>query len=519
MPETDTAPATLTDILARTAARYPDRPAVVGKTATHTWRDIAAMAEGYAAHLLMNGVGRGDRVAIWLPNSADYLALIFAVARLGAVLVHINPRFRAREIASVLRRTRPCVLLTDFSAQDDFEGVLADVPEVDRNSLMRIFSREQISSRHLDIPVERLRMAGHVADAARPDDPLFILTTTGSTGEPKLVLHGHRTIVGHHLAVIGELGFDRPGAALLANLPFCGNWGHAMAMMAVGGGARIVLLDSADIDGLIRRQRVSHMAGFADILSWVVQAARGRRHDTMRMFAVAASPFVDNDAVFAAAERIGLAPRVMFGSTETHGTFAFGPDGWGAAPGGVPAHPDDRFVIRDPDTGAGVPDGEPGALLIAGPGLFLGYYGDPDGTARAWTEDGLFRTGDRASRQGDGFVFHGRFDEAIRLGGFLVDPAEIEAVLRSCPGVETVRVVGGDSGDGLRAVAFVIPKSGASPLEPDLQEACRQQIAAYKVPVRIVTLDAFPIAEGPNGRKIRLDVLRAMASEALRRGG
>ena len=130
----------------------------------------------------------------------------------------------------------------------------------------------------------------------------------------------------------------------------------------------------------------------------------------------------------------------------------------------------------------------------------------------------MFRTGDRAFRRRDGFVFQGRYDEAIRLGGFLVDPAEIEAVLRIQPAVASVRVVGGDSGDGLRAVAFVVPKPDHVLEAGTLLKACRQQIAAYKVPARIAELEALPITEGPNGKKIRLDVLRDMATALLRRG-
>jgi fatty-acyl-CoA synthase len=518
MHDAATAPTTLSEMLARTVAKHPARPAVIDIRTTLTWREIAALAEGYAAQLHTAGVRVGDRVAVWLPNSADYLALIFAAARLRAMLVHINPRFRGREVGSVLHRATPRVLVTDLSAAADFAQALAEVPAAHKVSVERIITRGSPASRHGGIQVEKLCAAGTFADAARPDDALFILTTTGSTGEPKLVVHGHRTIVQHHLVVMQKLGFDQPDAVFLANLPFCGNWGHALAMMSVGGGASIVLPDSADIDGLIRRRRVSHMAGFADVLAWVVAAARGRRHDSMRMFAVAASPFVDNEAVFAAAEAIGLAPRVMFGSTETHGTFAFGPDGWGAAPGGTPAYPDDRFAIRDPDTDEQLPDGESGALLLAGPGMFMGYFNDPAATARAWTADGMFRTGDRAFRRGDGFVFQSRYDEAIRLGGFLVDPAEIEAVLRAQPAVGSVRVVGGDSGDGLRAVAFVVPKPGYTPQEQQLQEVCRHEIAAYKVPARIVALDALPITEGPNGKKIRLDILREMATAVLRSG-
>src|SRR5207245_473447 len=118
-----------------------------------------------------------------------------------------------------------------------------------------------------------------------------------STGEPKLVLHGQRGLAEQSTYAARRFGFDRPGAVLLASLPFSGMYGHSWAMMAVAGGARIALQDSVDTDALIRRHSVTHAAGFADVLARLVQSARGRPYDTMRMFTFGASPFVDNDAV------------------------------------------------------------------------------------------------------------------------------------------------------------------------------------------------------------------------------
>jgi fatty-acyl-CoA synthase len=511
-------PSTLSELLALTVASHGDRPAIIESRRTLLWHEIGALAEGYAARLRTLGAGRGDRVALWLPNSADYLALIFAVARLGAVAVHLNMRFRSHEVGSLLRRAEPSILIADFRGAADRAEVFEQVPAPSKSSLKCILSLgDAAPARDLGcLAVEPLRAEGRAADTARPEDPCAIFTTTGSTGESKLVLHGQRGPVAHYIFAARRHGFDRPGAVLLANLPFCGVFGHSRLMMAVVGGAGIALQDSADIDGLIRRRGVTHMAGFADVLARLIEAARGRPYDSMRLFSVASSPFVDNDAVFAEATALGLSLRTAYSSTETCNSFAIAPDGWGNLPGGVPTHPDARFAIRDPDTGVDLPDGEPGALLIAGPSLFLRYYNDPAATAAAWTEDGLFRTGDRAYRRGDGFVFLGRYDETMRLGGFLVDPAEIENFLRLRPEVAAVRVVGADLGNGPRAVAFVIARKGCVVDEAVLLEVCREQIASFKVPARIIALDEFPVSEGANARKIRVDVLRDMAAAPRR---
>ncbi len=513
-------PSTLSELLAQTVTRHGDRPAIIETRRTLSWREIGALADGYAAQLRSSGTERGDRIALWLPNSADYLALIFAVARLGAVAVHVNARFRSHEVGSLLRRAAPTTLIADFRGAADTAEVFGQVPEADKSSLKQVFFLSGTLQNDTlgALAAEPLRAEGKTADAARPEDPCAIFTTSGSTGESKLVLHGQRGLVTHHISAARRLGFDQPDAVLLANLPFCGVYGHSRLLMAVIGGAGIALQDSADIDALIRRHRVTHMAGFADVLARLIEAARGRRYDSMRLFSVASSPFVDNDAVFAQAEALGLTLRTAYSSTETCNSFAIAPDGWGTAPGGVPTDPGARFAIRDLETGLDLPDGEPGALLIAGPSLFLRYHNDPAATAAAWTEDGLFRTGDRAWRRGDGFVFLGRYDETIRLGGFLVDPAEIETFLRLRPEIAGARVVGADLGNGARAVAFVIARKGCVVDEAALLEVCREQIASFKVPARIVVLDEFPVSEGANARKIRVDVLRQMAA-ALRYGG
>ena len=144
------------------------------------------------------------------------------------------------------------------------------------------------------------------------------------------------------------------------------------------------------------------------------------------------------------------------------------------------------------------------------------YHNYPATTAAAWTEDGLFRTGDRAYRRGDGFVFLGRYDETIRLGGFLVDPAEIETFLRVQPEIAGARVIGADLGHGPRAVAFVMARKGYVVYETAVLKACREQIASFKVPARIVVLDEFSVSKGANARKIRIEVPQDMAATPRR---
>lgn len=173
-------------------------------------------------------------------------------------------------------------------------------------------------------------------------------------------------------------------------------------------------------------------------------------------------------------------------------------------------------AVRARDAATGAP-AEHGELEFRGPSMFHCYLGDGAATARAMTEDGFFRSGDlgRVHPDGRGFDFETRMDDALRLGGFLVNPEEIEAYLKHLPGVREAQVVG--AAGGTVAVGFVQPEAGARLEEPALAEACRRDLARFKVPARIVPIEAFPVTESANGMKIRRVTLREMA-EAVKEG-
>jgi len=183
-----------------------------------------------------------------------------------------------------------------------------------------------------------------------------------------------------------------------------------------------------------------------------------------------------------------------------------------AVPGGRLISPDAQIRVRDPETGALLAAGEDGALEIHAPSRMLGYYGDPAATDAALCEDGFIRTGDLGRLEADGaFTFLARMGDALRLGGFLVGPAEIEAEIQSYPSVENVQVVAA----GNRAVAFIILAAGAALDEAAIQAHCARRLAKYKVPAKVIVLDAFPTTDSANGVKIQRARLRAMAVGAF----
>ena len=210
-------------------------------------------------------------------------------------------------------------------------------------------------------------------------------------------------------------------------------------------------------------------------------------------------------------------PHGLYGSSEVQALFSVSDGESRLVSGGVPVNAGARLAVRDPHTGAKLPAGASGELWIDAPSRFVEYLEDPAATARAFDADGMFRTGDLGRLAGDGFVFEARIGDAMRLGGFLVSPEEIEAVIQAQPGVAGVQVVAASNGESDPVpVAFVRPAAGTALDEAALRARCREQLARFKVPARIVAVDAFPTVDGPNGPKVQRVRLREMAQALLR---
>jgi fatty-acyl-CoA synthase len=510
---------TLSEILAQNAAAKPDLPAATDERGTLSWRELADLSEGYAALLAKQGIGYGGHVALWLPNSVDYLALIFACARLGALAVHVNTRFRTAEAGYLLRRSQASVLVTAWGfAPVNFPELLAAIPAEDRRALQCVIGRDANAGEAAGLPVVRLEPAGQIADSALPEAPCLTFTTSGTTSGPKLVLHRQRSIAGHACDVSAALGTGSAGSCVLSAVPLCGTFGLALAMSAAAGGAHIVLMpqfDGEDAGNLIRKHAVTHTAGSDDMLGRIAAAAAGRPFETLTFTGFASFTPRAGSAV-AAADALGMKPRGLYGSSEVQALFAFSPDSRRLQDGGVPVSPDAEFSVRDPETGAALPEGEDGELCLRAPSFFDGYLGDPQATARAFTADGFFRTGDLAASVAPGFVYKARIGDSLRLGGFLVNPEEIEAFLQTLPGVGEAQVVAAEANGERSAVAFIRPAPNAMPDEDAILAACRGSLARYKQPARAIVVEAFPVTDSPNGVKIQRAKLREMATAALR---
>ena len=553
---------TIARMLSEVRSRTPEATAVAYRGARLTFAELDDAARRAARGLSELGVGRGDRVALWLPNSPAYLVLWLGAARLGAITVAVNTRFRAGEVADIVRRSRARVL----ALWPGFRGIpfLDLLGEIDRSDLERLEAlviygeeegEEAVGARSAGaaraagaavgtagaartLPALPASLAGcrRAAfadllerppldeDRAAPGDGSNMFTTSGTTRAPKFVLHSHASVTAHALVMARALGYARrPESGALGMLPLCGVFGFCQATAALAAGSALALasaFDAAEAVRLVDEHRVRCLNVTDDMLMAMFDAApREVAFPTVEacgFAAFAAKP----DELRARAEARGLRLVGLYGMSEVQAFFSRQP--LDAAPerrllgGGVPLDPAGRVRVRDPGTGRLLAAGEEGEIEIVGPSLMRGYFENPAATRETMSGDGFVRSGDLGRLTGDGgFVYLGRMGDAMRLGGFLVSPAEIEGHLNEHPAVRGAQVVGVDTEGGARPVAFVVPDRGGGFDEEALREHCARSLARFKTPARIFAVEEFPTTQSANGTKIRRAELRRMAEERL----
>lgn len=511
------------------AGLIDDKPplavALIQDGAAVTYGELAVRSRRLAAGLAALGIGRGDRVALWLPNVPEWLEVFFACARIGATVVSVNTRFRSAEIADIVGRSgcRTLILWPGFKGID-FAGILAAVEPAALEAFERVIAVRDGAGREFAgrtaLDYSALLAGAPLADEpGGADDPCLVFTTSGTTAKPKFVLHVQGRVRAHGEQVAAGHGYRAEDSCLLQALPYCGAFGHAQAMAALAAGRPSVVqttFDAADAVRLARLNGVTHFNASDEMIAMMAEeTARQGRIATLRC--VGYARFSGVAGLLERAEAEGFRLTGLFGMSETHALFARQPledEEHRLQPGGVPVIAGAEVRVVDEATGRPLEPGGIGLLEIRSPTAFVRYLDNPEATAAAFTADGFFRTGDLASMTGrGGFVYIGRGGDALRLAGFLVAPAEIEAQLERHPKVAASAVIGGTGSLVGKAVGFVEPVAGERIAEAELQEFCRRDLAAFKVPARIIVLDELPRLASANGAKIQRDRLRRRAAE------
>ncbi|MEU9344866.1 AMP-binding protein [Streptomyces sp. NPDC048278] len=479
----DTGTANLAARLAELAERrgWCDRAAFHQGHRTWTHGEVHDLGARAATVLAGQGVGPGDRVVLALPDGIAWAVAFLAIARLGAVAVPVNPELPTADHAFMAADTEAVLCLTGPGLEDRFAR------------------RVRLGADQL------LALAPAAAPApAHPvgaDSPLYVQYTSGTTGRPKGVVHTHAHPAAYH-DLIGRrlLGITEDDVTLsVSGLYFAYGFGNAF-VFPLFSGSSAVLADRrpnpATVDELIARHRVTLLYSVPSAYAALV-ADRGTGHQgcfaSVRA-AVSAGEGLPDGLGDRVTELLGAPVLEQIGSTEAG--HAFCANGLSHNHPGTVGRPVPGFEVelRDRD-GRPVPDGHEGELWVRGPTVTPGYLNRPEDTARTLV-DGWLATHDRAVRESDGAYRHlGRSDDMEMVGGITVSPLEVEAVLRTHPGVREVAVAAVPDGTGTgRLRAFVVPAVVPAPdgLPDELLTLARQRLAAFKVPRSVSLLPSLP---------------------------
>lgn len=537
--------ATLGALLDAAAARWPEREALVFEGERITFRELRDRSWALARGLRLLGLGPGDRIGLWLPNRPSWFLVQHACARLGAVVVALNPRYRSHELDYILAQSEAqALVLTDRLGPVDYLGLLQEVlPELPRSVPGELTSSRCPTLRHVIVDAEdpvpgchRLRDLLHAGGerevepwpAPGPDDLLTLLYTSGTTAFPKGAMISHRNAVPHGWACGQVLGLS-PEDRVLHALPAAGTWGGLnIPLTAWSHGACLVLMEGFDplrALWLIERERCTVWNAVDQMARAVLECPALDRYDrrSLRTGGFAATGGGGHGLFEAVVERVGIPLAFQpYGMTEVNAMALLHhldePVALRALPGIHPA-PGLEVRVVHPETGAACRPDEEGELQFRGPRVTRGYYRKPEETAQAFTADGWFRSGDLGVRTAEGYlVFRGRLREVLRISHHMVAPAEIEAFLMSHPAVAQAFVVGiPDPRTNEAPVAFVILRPGARLTEAELQAFCRGRLASFKIPRAVRFVEEVPRTPGPHGDKVQRGRLRELALRDLAR--
>jgi cyclohexanecarboxylate-CoA ligase len=512
--------------LDRWATHRPHRTAMVDGAGRCTWAELARTVERVAHGLAAHGVEPGRVIACQLPNWCEFVVVLLAAARLGAIVNPIPPIYRASELRFMLNRLEACaVVIPGVFRGFDHVAMLAalrpDVPSVEHVFVAR------------GTPGAGMQSFGALTDTAwearegrrglpgtDPNGVHEVIFTSGTTGEPKGVMHTPNTVLANVFPVIERLDLSERDVMLMSST-FAHQTGYLYGYCAtLVLGATGVWLDVWNAEAaahLVERERVTFTMGATPFLRDLTYVPG--RHDlsSFRVFISAGAP-IPRPLVADARARLGCAISPGWGMTENGLVTCSGP-----------RDPDDKVLTTDGSPARGMElsivdaDGRPappdveGDLLVRGASQFVGYVKRPDFTHESHTADGWFRTGDRGRIDADGYLsITGRTKDLIIRGGENIPVAEVENVLFTHPKIAGVAVVGmPDVRLGERACAFVIPKGVEAPTLAELVAWLdAHQLARQKFPERLELVDEFPMT--PSG-KIQKYRLRQMIAERLAR--
>lgn len=514
---------TIGENLRRTVERFGEREALVVRSQGYraTYRELWEQVERLAKALLALDVARGDRVGLWSPNRHEWVLIQFATARIGAILVNINPAYRAPELRYALEQSEVSVLLLAGGFRGaDYPAMLAQV----RDSLPALRHALVLDSDWTDLLARADEVAPQTLSEREAtlqfDDPINIQYTSGTTGAPKGATLTHHNILNNAYFIGRALGYTEADRVCIP-VPFYHCFGMVIGTLnCVSHGAAMVIPGEAfEPEAVLRavaEERCTSLYGvptmFIDLLGHELASELDLGALRTGVMAGSTCPVRVMEQV---RERLHMEEvTICYGMTETSpvSTQTAVDDPLDKRVGTVGrVHPHLEIKIVNPDDGGVVPVGEAGELCTRGYSVMRGYWNNPEATATAIDAAGWMHTGDLATMDADGYVsIVGRIKDLIIRGGENVYPREIEECLYQHPEVADVQVIGVPSERyGEEVMAWIRPQPGAGPAADALEAFCRERLAGFKVPRHWKFVEEFPVTVTGKVQKFRMREIAA----------
>ncbi len=518
-------PQTIPGVLARAADRFGDREALVDERARLTYSELAGAAARAARALIASGIEAGDRVSIWAPNTTEWAIAALGIHSAGAVLVPLNTRFKAAEAAYILGRADVKLLftVTDFLATNYVDLLRrVDLPPTLREIvvLRGAPADDTVTWEDFNARAEQSSIDDVAARAAglHGDDLSDVLFTSGTTGKPKGAMLTHSAGIRAYAAWADVVGLREGDRYLIVN-PFFHAFGLKAGILAsLITGATIVPHAVFDVDTVMQRvaeERISMLPGPPTVYQSILDHPRVGEFDMSSLrLAVTGAAAVPVEMINRMRAELGFETIVTgYGLTECTGIAT------------MCRHDDDPVIISTTcgraipgievqvvdDKGEPVAAGDAGEVVVRGYNVMRGFIHDPEATAEAIDAAGWLHTGDIGVMDDQGNLrITDRMKDMFIVGGFNAYPAEIEGMMLEHPGISQVAIVGvPDERMGEVGLAYVVPRPAAEIVEADLIAWCRDRMANYKCPRRVVVVDELPL--NASGKVLKYE-LRARAA-------
>ena len=507
-------PLIIGDALRRNASKYPLKIAVHDSLREVTYRELNDRVNRLAHSLLNRGIQKSDPVALLVGNRIEHLEIVFALAKIGALAIPLDVKWRALEMASTLASFKPLLLFTERGCLEEFSA--AKQQEKTLDSISTVVLDEQSYTTLIE-NAKREEPEVEVSES----DPLMVLITSGTTGFPKGCVTGHRTYVLHCINNAIEKGLGVHDRALLSS-PIYFNHGRSYTLGMLYFGATLFMhshFDPKEVLRTIERERITYLGAVPTMCERLLQTQKTARYDTgsLRCLAITGGqvhPNVLEDL------KIYITPNIYrtYASTDCGQMAISKPYDMENKPmsAGRPVWCVELRIVDD--SGRAVPVGEIGEIICKSPLATQGYYKNPQATEASF-RDGWFHTGDLGYFDEEGYLYiGGRKKDMIKSGGVSIYPLEIESVLYSHPNILEAAVIGvPDSEWGEAVKAVVVLKEKNPDGETELIAFCKQRLAGYKVPKSVEVVSSLPHTETGKVAKEKLKAMLALDANKKQR--